>query len=219
MDKEKFYTVREERANWLTHGFGLIMSAVATIILINRAVIADNRWAIFAYSLFGFGMIICMGSSTLYHFVKQPSIKARLRHFDHASIYILIAASYSPFTLLLLVESRPVWGWLIFSMVWIIAAIGTAISFRTLKRNSNLKTASYVLMGLIVLIAFKPLIDAANAKESIEVVYWLVAGGIFYIIGAVIYATAKLEFVHSVFHLFVLLGLATHIYGAQLIPL
>ena len=132
-----------------------------------------------------------MGSSTVYHFVQETLKKARLRHFDHASIYILIAASYSPFTLILLRPQEPVWGWLLFSLVWIIAIVGITISFKPLKRNSNIKTASYVLMGLVVLIAFKPLIDVANAKNSIETIYWIVAGGVFYIVGAVIYATAK----------------------------
>ena len=111
------------------------------------------------------------------------------------------------------------WGWLLFIIVWIIAVVGIIISFRPLKRNSHIKTASYVFMGLVVLIAFKPIIDVANAKNSIEVLYWLVAGGIFYIVGAVIYATAKREFIHSVFHLFVLFGLLSHIYAAWLIPL
>lgn len=219
MTKEKFYTIREERANYLTHGFGLLMSIIATSILVNKAIIAEDIWAFSAYSLFGIGMVLCMASSTIYHFVQEPSKKQSLRHFDHAAIYLLIAASYSPFTLILLREDEPVWSWLLFSLVWMIALIGITISFRQLKRNSHLKTISYVFMGLVVLIAFKPLIEVASAKNSIEVIYWLVAGGVFYIAGALIYATAKREFVHSVFHIFVLFGLASHIYAAWLIPL
>ena len=219
MTKDKFYTLREEKANYLSHGLGLLIGIMATGILVNRAILNDNIWAIIAHSIFGLGIIACMGASTVYHFVQEPLKKARLRHFDHASIYILIAASYSPFTLILLRPEEPVWGWLLFSLVWIIAIIGITISFKPLKRNSNIKTASYVLMGLIVLIAFKPLIEVANAKNSIETIYWLIGGGIFYIVGAVIYATAKREFIHSVFHVFVLLGLISHIYAAWLIPL
>ena len=219
MTKESFYTLREERANYLSHGFGLLMSIIATGILINKAVIAGDRWALLAYSLFGFGMIVCMASSTIYHFIKEPTLKQRLRHFDHASIYLLIASSYSPFTLVLLREKEPFWGWLLFSLVWLIAIVGITNSFRPLKRNSHIKTASYVFMGLVVLIAFKPLIEVANSKNSIEIIYWLIAGGVFYVVGAFIYATAKREFIHSVFHIFVLLGLASHIYAAWLIPL
>ena len=219
MTKDKFYTLREERANYLSHGLGLLIGIMATGILVNNAILNDNTWGIIAHSLFGLGIIACMGSSTVYHFVQEPLKKARLRHFDHASIYILIASSYSPFTLILLRPEEPVWGWLLFLLVWIIAIIGITISFKPLKRNSNIKTASYVLMGLVVLIAFKPLIVVANANNSIETIYWIVAGGVFYIVGAVIYATAKREFIHSVFHIFVLLGLLSHIYAAWLIPL
>ncbi len=217
MHKEKFYSNREERANWITHGFALLISIGATILLIHKAIVASNGWALLAYALFGFGMMACMASSTLYHYVQEPARKARLRHYDHASIYLLIAASYSPFTLLLLRETR-FWGWFLFSLVWVIALLGIIISFRPLKRNSHLKTSSYVAMGLIVLIAFKPLIEAAHATDSIRTIYWLIIGGVFYISGAVIYATAKREFVHAIFHLFVLFGLLSHIYAAWLIP-
>ncbi|MDD2327103.1 MAG: hemolysin III family protein [bacterium] len=218
MSSEKFYTLREERANYLTHGLALLISITATILLLRKAIIAEDGWALFAYALFGLGMIGCMGASTLYHYVQEPLRKARLRHYDHASIYLLIAASYSPFTLILL-RDEPFWSWFIFGVVWLIALTGILISFRPLKRNSHLKTASYVLMGLIVLIAFKPLLEVARAADAIDTVIWLFVGGLFYIAGAVIYAMAKHEFVHAVFHLFVLLGLASHIWAAWLIPL
>ena len=149
--------------------------------------------------------------------MQEPLKKARLRHFDHASIYILIASSYSPFTLILLRPEEPVWGWMLFSLVWIIAIIGITISFKPLKRNSNIKTASYVLMGLVVLIAFKPLIDVANANNSIETIYWIVGGGVLYLLELVF--TQPKEIYPFVFHIFVLLGLLSHIYAAWLIPL
>lgn len=218
MTKEKFYTLREERANYLTHGFGVLMSFAAAILLIGKAVVADDSRAVVAFALFGLGMIGCMGASTLYHYVQEPQRKAKLRHFDHAAIYLLIAASYSPFTLILL-RDEPFWSWLMFTLVWVIALTGICISFRPLKRNSHLQTTSYVVMGLIVLIAFKPLMEVAQRLDAMDTVIWLIGGGIFYIAGAVIYATARREFVHAVFHLFVLLGLASHIYAAWLIPL
>ncbi len=218
MSSDKFYTVREERANYITHAFGVLMAFTATLLLLRKAFIADDPWALLAYSIFGVGMLACMLASTVYHFVQEPARKAQLRHFDHASIYLLIAASYSPFTLILLREAQ-LWGWLLFGLVWTIALVGIAVSFGKLKKNSHLKTASYVLMGLVVLIAFKPLIEMAKEKNCIEVIWWLIAGGVFYIVGAVIYATAKREFVHAVFHIFVLLGLACHIVSAYLIPM
>ena len=218
MNDIKFYSPREERANYLSHAFGVLMAVVATLFLLRRAIVAHDNWALLAYGIFGAGMIACMLASSIYHFVQHPARKAQLRHFDHASIYLLIAASYSPFTLILLREAQ-FWGWLLFGLVWAIAIVGITVSFRKLKKNSHLKTASYVLMGLVVLIAFKPLIEVAQAKNCMVVIYWLIAGGVYYIVGAVIYATAKREFVHAVFHVFVLLGLASHIVSAYLIPL
>ena len=116
-------------------------------------------------------------------------------------------------------RNEGLWGWGIFALVWLTALTGIGFNFRKLKANNHLKTASYVLMGMVVLIAIKPLIDVALAKDCIEVLYWLGAGGVFYIAGSFFYALARHEFVHAVFHLFVLLGLACHIVAAWLIPL
>lgn len=218
MENKKFYTDREEKANYLTHAFGVLMVVVAIVALIHRAMDADNGWAIVAYGVFGFGMLACMLSSTMYHFVQEPKLKAVLRHFDHGNIYVLIASSYSPFTLILL-RKEGMWGWGLFILIWLIAFIGIGFSFRTLKANNHLKTASYVLMGMCVFIAIKPLVDIALAKNCLNTLYWLGAGGIFYIIGSFFYALARHEFVHAIFHVFVLLGLACHIMSAYLIPL
>ena len=218
MQNLKSYSNREEKANYLTHAFGVLMAFFATVVLIYRAYAANNGWAILAYSFFGFGMLACMLSSTIYHYVQEPKRKATLRHFDHASIYVLIASSYSPFTLILM-RNEGLWGWGIFVLIWLTALVGIGFSIGKLKVNSHLKTASYVLMGMIVLIAIKPLIDVALAQDCLSVLYWLGAGGVFYIVGAVFYALAKREFIHTVFHFFVLLGLACHIVAAYLIPL
>jgi len=159
-----------------------------------------------------------MLSSTTYHYVTNPRFKSVLRHFDHGSIYLLIAASFSPVTLIML-RNVGVWGWTIFTLVWFSAVVGIILSFGTLKANNHLKTASYVLMGLLIFIAIKPLIQVAVAENCVAVLYWLAAGGAFYIVGAVFYALAKKEFIHAVFHLFVLFGLICHIISAYLIPL
>ena len=217
MDNLKLYTNREEKANYLTHAFGVLMGIVGTYILVSKASAADNTWAIIAHSVFGFGMLICMLSSTIYHYVQEPKTKKTLRYFDHASIYVLIAASYSPFSLILL-RQEGMWGWALFIIVWIIALVGIGFNFRPIKKNSHLKTASYVLMGMTVLIAIKPTIRVAIENDCLPVLYWLAAGGVFYIIGSVVYALAKREFVHTIFHIFVLLGLGSHIISAYLIP-
>jgi hemolysin III len=217
MPYSKSYTKREEKANYLTHGFGLLIAVAATVLLLHKAIAADYGWAVLAYSIYGFGMIICMLSSTIYHYVQKPKPKAVLRHFDHGNIYVLIAASYSPLTLILL-RNEGLWGWGLFVFIWLFALTGIGLNFGELKANNHLKTASYVLMGASLLIAIKPLIDVALSKECLDVLYWLGAGGVFYIAGSFFYALAKHEFVHTIFHLFVLLGLACHIVAAYLIP-
>jgi hemolysin III len=218
MQNLKFYSKHEEKANYITHAFGVLMALVATIVLLYRSVTAGNRWAIVAYSIFGFGMLTCMLSSTIYHYVQRPKVKSVLRHFDHGSIYVLIASSYSPFALILM-RNEGLWGWGIFALIWLTGLVGIAFNFGTLKATNHLKTASYVLMGMIVLIAVKPLIEVALAQDCLAVLYWLGAGGVLYIAGSFFYTFAKHEFVHAVFHVFVLLGLACHIIAAYLVPL
>jgi hemolysin III len=217
MQQIKSYSLREEKANYLTHAFGVLIAVAATAVLIHRAVSANNGWAVLAYSIYGFGMIICMLSSTIYHYVQSPKPKAILRHFDHGNIYVLIAASYSPLTLILM-RNNGLWGWGLFIFIWLFALVGIGLNFGELKANNNLKTASYVLMGASMFIAIKPLVDVAILKNCVDVLYWLGAGGVFYIAGSVFYAMARHEFVHTLFHIFVLLGLICHIISAYRIP-
>lgn len=218
MSDKQFYTEREERVNWLTHAAGIVLAGVATFFFVFKSLASNNLQALVAYLIFSLGMLVCMSASTWYHFEKREKRKSLLRHFDHASIYFLIAASYAPFTLILLREEK-VWSWFLFIFVWMMALIGIILSFGKLKRNSHLKTLSYIGMGLIVLIAFKPLIETAKSKDCMYVIYWLIAGGFFYIAGALFYAKAKREFIHAMFHVFVLLGMGSHILAAYLIPL
>lgn len=217
MEDSKSYSLREEKANYLTHALGVLIAIIAIIVLVHKAIVADNGWAIVAYSIYGFGMLACMLSSTIYHYVQEPKTKAFLRHFDHGSIYILISASFSPITLILL-RNEGIWGWGLFALVWFFALIGLGLNFGKLRKNSNLKTASFVLMGLSIFIAVNPLIEVALSRNCVPVLYWMVAGGIFYIIGSFFYALAKREFIHTIFHVFVLLGLVCHIVSAYLIP-
>ena len=218
MEDSKSYSLREEMANYLTHALGVIIAVVAIVVLVHKAIVADNGWAIVAYSIYGFGMLACMLSSTIYHYVQEPKTKAFLRHFDHGSIFILISASFSPITLILL-RNEGIWGWGLFALVWFFALIGLGLNFGTLRKNSNLKTTSFVLMGLSIFIAVNPLIEVALSRNCVPVLYWMVAGGVFYIIGSFFYALAKREFIHTIFHVFVLLGLVCHIVSAYLIPL
>lgn len=217
MGNLKGYTKAEEKANYLTHAVGFLIAAVATLLLVVRAKEAENGWAIVAFSIFGAGMMVCMAASTLYHFVERPAYKIRLRYFDHASIYLLIASSYSPFTLIL-IRNEGYWGWGLFALIWLIALVGIALNFREIKTNNHIKTASYVLMGMLALVALKPMIEVAANTGALASLYWLATGGMFYIVGAFFYALAKREFIHAVFHVFVVFGLISHIIAAWLIP-
>lgn len=217
MEKMKTYSKREEKANYLTHAFGVLIAAIATLLLVKRAMEAENAWAVVAYSIFGIGMMVCMTASTVYHYSQQPERKKKLRYLDHASIYLLIASSYSPFTLIL-IRNEGFWGWGLFGLVWLIALIGIGLNFRGLKANNHLKTASYVLMGMVAFIAIKPMVEVALAIDALASLYWLGIGGVFYIVGALLYALARREFMHTVFHVFVLLGLVSHIIAAWSIP-
>ena len=218
MANVKSYSKREERANYLTHALGVLIAVFATFMLLRKSIEAGNDWANVAFSIYGFGMISCMLASTVYHYAQKPKIKMFLRHFDHSSIYVLIAASFSPITLILL-RDEGFWGWGVFSLVWFFALIGIILSCGQIKKNNNIKTASYVLIGMSIFISIKPLIRVAIANDCVAVLYWMVAGGLFYLIGSFFYALAKHEFVHSVFHVFVLFGLVSHIIATYLIPL
>ena len=218
MQTTKFYTKREEKANWISHFIGILIGMAGTIVLIIRAINHHNNYAVLAFAIFGFGMIVCMLASTIYHFVQTPATKSILRRFDHGSIYVLIACSYSPFTLILL-RNEGYWGWGLFALVWLIALVGIGFNFRTLKANSHLKTASYVLMGMVIVIAIRPSIEIAASLNCMVVLLWILIGGIFYFVGAIFYALAKREFIHFIFHLFVIFGMMSHIYAAFLIPL
>ncbi len=166
-----------------------------------------DGWATVGVSLYLFGMLCSYLASTIYHAVTDHSKwKERLRKWDHAAIYWHIAGSYSPITLVALRESG-LWGWGLFGFVWLCAISGTIVSFRKLSDHSNFETLCFVGMGLSVLVAFKPLMDAV----STEAVVWIISEGVAYITGAAFYSFHKRRYMHTVFHFFVLLGSVCHI--------
>jgi hemolysin III len=162
------------------------------------------EWGVWLYM---FGMLGSYIASTVYHACPAHSKwKERLRKWDHAAIYWHIAGSYSPITLVALRE-QGYWGWTLFGFVWLCAIVGTIMSFRKLQEHSNLETICYVLMGLVVLVAFKPLMDAVSPHA----VGWIIGEGACYITGALFYSLNKRPYMHSVFHFFVLGGSVCHI--------
>ncbi len=183
------------------------MGIIVGVCFLSFAYRHGDGWMQGSLWLYLFGMLGSYIASTAYHACPpQSPWKISLRKWDHAAIYWHIAGSYSPITLVALRDSR-YWGWSLFGFVWLFAIVGTALSFRKMKERSYLETACYVLMGLSVLVAFKPLLDAV----SLSTLLWIVAEGVCYITGALFYALSKRRYMHTVFHFFVLPGSVCHI--------
>ncbi len=202
------YTRKEEYVNSWSHAAGILMGIVIGIIFLVWCFRADDGWAGTAVSLYLAGMLASYITSTVYHAIPAswPSRKI-WRRFDHAAIYWHIAGSYSPITLIAMRDAG-FWGWGLFCFVWLAAIAGTVVSFLHLSEHSHWETACFVLMGLSALVAFKPLMDSV---EPIAI-GWLIAEGVMYITGAIIYARSPGHpYMHSVFHFFVLAGSICHI--------
>jgi hemolysin III len=202
-----FFSHKEELWNSWSHAGGVVLAVVMGVLFIVWCVSNGNDWGTIGVSLYLFGMLMSYLASTVYHALSARSKwKERLRKWDHAAIYWHIAGSYSPITLVAL-RTEGYWGWSLFVFVWLCALVGTVMSFRRLSDHSHLETACFVLMGLSVLVAFKPLLHTVSPNA----VSWLVAEGVAYITGALFYSFNKRRYMHSVFHFFVLAGSVCHI--------
>ena len=202
------YTPKEERINTWSHAAGIALGVVVGIGFLVWCHRADDNWATTSVVLYLAGMLGSYIASTVYHALPQHwRAREVLRRFDHAAIYWHIAGSYSPITLIAMRDAG-LWGWGLFCFVWLCAIAGTVMSFINLKEHSHIETVCYVLMGLSVLVAFKPLMDCVSPAA----VVWLIAEGVMYITGAVFYAVGpRRPYAHSVFHFFVLAGSLCHI--------
>lgn len=208
----KRYSVGEEIANATSHGLGIVLGIIAGILFMQKAIIANDIWLIISLSAYLIGMLSSYGFSTWYHACTHPKRKKLLRKFDHGAIYLHIAGTYAPFTLLIFRHSQA-WGWSLLGFIWASAIIGFILSFAKLKEHSYLETACYVTMGGTIFIAFKPLIDSLSLLGGINAIYWLIGGGISFFIGALFYSWKKVKYMHSVFHIFVLGGTVCHIFA------
>ena len=207
MNQTSKYTPEEEKFNAISHSIGIVTGIVVSFIFVSTASRHGDALAMLGVWLYVFGMLSSYLFSTLYHASQpQSGLKQTFRRFDHAAIYWHIAGSYSPITLIALRDSG-YWGWGLFVFVWLCAIVGTLTSFFNLKKHNRIETLCYVLMGLVVLVAFKALLDAVE----FSVVAWLIAEGVCYIAGAVLYSIHKVKFMHSIFHLFVLAGTICHL--------
>ncbi len=197
------YPVKEEKFNTISHGIGLLLSLAGLIILVVFASVYGTAWHIVSFSIYGSSLIVLYLASTMYHAAKKPKIKHRLNVFDHAAIFILIAGTYTPFTLVTL--NGP-WGWSIFGVIWGLAIAGVILKLFYIGRFRTLSAIAYVLMGWVIIVAIKPII---SNLETVGL-WLLLAGGISYSIGVIFYLQKKMPYAHGVFHLFVLLGSILH---------
>ena len=199
----QFYSPTEEKLNIWSHAFGIFLSIIALILLIIKAVQQDNIWMMISFPIFGVSLILLYLASTLYHASKEPQKRFKLKVFDHAAIYVLIAGSYTPFTLVSLNGET---GWLIFSMVWVMAFTGIILKLFFTGRFKVVSTAMYVLMGWLIVFYFQDLTASLHEKG----VFYLILGGVLYTIGAILYSIKKIKFNHAIFHFFVLAGSFCH---------
>ena len=192
-----------ERFNSITHLTGTVLAAVGAVILVFLAVRTGDAWRIVGFSVYGAALCVLYGASTLYHSVRGRA-KAILRKFDHCAIYILIAGTYTPFSLLTL---RGPWGWTMFGLAWGLACLGIAQEFVLGKGARRLSIVIYIAMGWMGMAAVGPLVDGLGAAG----LAWLLAGGVLYTGGIGFYLfDERVRHFHGIWHLFVLGGSAAH---------
>ena len=200
---------REELANSITHGVGLALSLAGFVVLLVLAVLRGGIYQILGCSVYGTSLVFLYASSTLYHSVRSSPLKRILKIVDHSAIYLLIAGTYTPFTLVLL---RGGWGWTLFGLVWGLSFLGILFKAFFVDHLQILSTAAYVAMGWIVVIALKPLLAHVPTRG----VLWLLAGGLLYAAGVAFYAWRRLPYHHAIWHGFVLAGSICHYFAVLL---
>ena len=199
-------TSGEEIVNSITHGIGALLSVVALVVLIVVAGNHGDALHLVSFSIYGSTLILLYLSSTLYHSFSSPRIKNLFARFDHVSIFLLIAGTYTP---ILLTSIRGVWGWTLFGIIWGLALVGAVIRSIYLHRFRKLMVAVYLLMGWMFVIAGK---QVYLSLPSISLTF-LILGGIAYSVGVIFYMWRKLPYSHGIWHLFVLAGSVLHFFA------
>lgn len=201
--KITYYNPKEEKLNVISHALGLVLSIAALVLLVVFASLEGSAWHIVSFSIYGASLIVLYSASTFYHYSRTPKLRHRLNVFDHAAIYVLIAGTYTPFTLVVLDG----WvGWTIFGVSWGLALVGVILKLFFTGRFDKISTIAYVLMGWLIIFAIKPLVSGL----SFGGLMWLLGGGLAYTIGAILYSIKSIRYNHAIFHIFVLLGSFAH---------
>lgn len=214
MDEERKYldgeveqTIGEEIANSVTHGLGFLVSCAALAVGVVFAALNCRAKVVTAVAVYGAAMCLLYISSTLYHAFPQGSRAKKVFHiFDHASIFLMIAGTYTP---ILLGPVDAAWGWSLFGVVWGIALAGVLLKVFLTGRYKTASTIAYVAMGWIVVVAIRPVLRAIGPWGM----FWLAAGGVCYTLGCVFYINRRMKFAHAIWHLMVLAGTLSHFFG------
>ena len=201
--RERAQSHGEEIANSVSHGVGFLAAVAVSPVLVVSAVQRDSAAGIVGASVFAFTMVLLYLTSTLYHILARSKAKRVLRILDHGAVFLLIAGTYTPFTLGVL---RGTWGWTLFGLVWGIAVVGVVLKSIGVVRYQRLSTIMYLAMGWLIIIAVKPL----WLNMPPWGMFWLAAGGVAYTAGVGFYAARRIRYAHFVWHLFVIAGTACH---------
>lgn len=201
--RDNLYSFGEELAHAITHGLGVVLAIVGLCVLVVRAALYGDVWHVVASSVFGATLVLMYTASTLYHSIPLPRARHVLRVIDHSLIFLLIAGTYTPFTLVTL---HGPWGWSLFGFTWGLAVIGVGLKIFTTGRYEKLSLSVYLLMGWCAVVAIKPLLERLDTGGLLL----LAAGGITYSGGVAFYVWHRLRYHHAIWHLFVLGGSVLH---------
>lgn len=200
------YTLGEEIANAVTSGIGTALSIAGLVVMVVYAALDGSAWHVVGVSIFGASLIFSHLASTLYHAISPPRAKRVFRVIDHLAIYVLIAGTYTPFTL---VNLRGAWGWSLLALIWLLGLAGVIIKTTALRRVPYLSTAFYVAMGWTVVLVIRPLLESVAPGG----IWLLLAGGLSYTAGVAFFAWDRLPYNHAIWHLFVIGGSACHFFA------
>jgi len=193
------YTLGEEIVNAITHGLGALLGVAGTVYMIVISEIKGDSWWVVTSAIYGFTLILLFTMSTIYHALKPNRAKKVFRVFDHASIYLLIAGTYTPITLGVM---RNALGWVLFSVVWGISILGIVLNSISIEKFKKISMVFYIITGWAVIMAVQPMLSLMTVKGLLLMLF----GGIAYTGGIAFFAMKKVRYMHSIWHIFVLLG-------------
>lgn len=206
MENKKAAVPPNEIANAITHGLGAGLSVATLVLLIVAAAAYGDAWHIVSFSVYGATLVILYLCSTLYHSFQSTTVKRFFRIMDHSAVFLLIAGTYTPFTLVIL---RGALGWTLFGIIWGLAISGIVFKAFLVERLAVISTVFYLLMGWLIIVSIKPLLETLPPGG----LYLLLAGGILYTAGIFFYARTRNLFNHTVWHVFVLGGSICHFFS------